>query len=457
MSAAADIIAPETPTSRWGVAWPILRLGGPLIAYYFIQNTVGLGCLAIIGRLGDAALAGVGVANALYAAVLALLFGFDTGVQAMVSRAVGAGDPELAVAATRDGVAGSTIVGAVLAIVVWLWAPDLLARILPTAAAVEAGTAFLRAFAPSLLFLGITIPINAGWIARGEPAIAFAVTFGLAPVQVGLTFLLVLGAGPVPALGTVGAGLAGSLSCAAGVLIQLALAARRLPGFLRAWPSVSGLASVCAIGWPVSLQQSLLQFGFMAAYVIIARLGEASAAAANVLANLTMLPTQCAVGLGVAAATLVGQAMGRGDVGEARRWGWRTSWAAAWLTAPVGLAAMLAPRAMLGLFLHHASTADIAVLPLQLLGASLAFGAVGQVLGFALRGAGATKWAAGVPFASQWLAQLPLMWLLGVTFGMGILGVAVVQAGLAGLDTAILAWVWVGSSWTRVRIGREVA
>jgi MATE family multidrug resistance protein len=428
-------------------------LGTPLIAFFFIQNVVNLASVAMLGRLGNAALAGVGAASAIYGVVLALLFGFDTGVQAIASRITGAGREGRLGQVLADALAASVPVGALLGFAFWSLGPGALAAMLPDKAAVAAGSANMRAVAPSLLFFAATIPVNASWIGSGRPGIAFLVTLALAPVQILLTLVLVFGAGSVAAEGAAGAGAAISLTTLIGVVVQFALALRLRPGFLRTAPRPAGIAAIAAIGWPVSLQQSLSQFGLMIAFVIVARLGTGPTAVINVLVSLMAFPIQCATGLGVAAATLVGQSLGRGDVRDARRWGWSTAGAGVGLLAPLGLIAAIAPEPLLGFFLRDPATLALAIWPARLLGLTVGIDAVGRILGFAFRGAGATKIAAGVLFASQWLIQLPLMWWIGVTLRQGLMGMVEVQAGIAVVDAAVLAWLWRGGSWTRARIG----
>ncbi len=431
----------------------IFRLGAPLIAFFFIQNLVNLATLAVLGRLGDAALAGVGAAGAIYGVVLALLFGFDTGVQAIVSRTTGAGREGWLGEVLADAIAASAVVGALIAVAFWTLGPGVLAAMLPDKAAVAAGSANMMASAPSLLFYAITIPINASWIGSGRPGIAFLVTLALAPVQILLTLLLVFGGGPVAAEGAAGAGAALSLTGLVGVGVQFALALRLRPGFLRTAPRPAGIAAIAAIGWPVSVQQSLSQFGLIVAFVIVGRLGNAPTAVINVLVSLMAFPIQSATGLGVAAATLVGQSLGRGDPGEARRWGWRTAAGGAGLLAPFGLIAFAAPELVLGQFLRDPATLALAIAPARILGLAVGVIALGIILGFAFRGAGATKIAAGIPFASLWLLQLPLMWWIGVTLGQGVSGMVEVQVGVAVVDAVLLAWLWRGAAWTAVRIG----
>ena len=63
--------------------------------------------LALIGHLGNASLAGIGLAGAVYGTLLALLFGFDTGIQAVVARAIGAEARGFAGAALNDALCGT--------------------------------------------------------------------------------------------------------------------------------------------------------------------------------------------------------------------------------------------------------------------------------------------------------------------------------------------------------------
>ena len=122
----------------------VVRLGAPLIAFFLIQNLASLACLAFVGRLGDASLAGFGASSAIYGVVLALMFGFDTGVQALVSRATGAGEKARAGELLIDALAVSAPLGALLGVALWCFGPTLVAGMLHDPAAAAAGAANLR-------------------------------------------------------------------------------------------------------------------------------------------------------------------------------------------------------------------------------------------------------------------------------------------------------------------------
>jgi adenylate kinase family enzyme len=237
-----------------------------------------------------------------------------------------------------------------------------------------------------------------------------------------------------------------------GVVVQIGLALRLIPGFARVRPRAAGVAGIAAIGWPISAQQSLLQVALMGVFAVVAQLGAASVAIINGLLTLTALPSLTGTGLGVAAATLAGQALGRGDRVAARAWGWRTTAAAVAVTAPMGLALAMAPHRLLGPFLRDPATLAMAILPARIVGFGVAVNTAAVVLGFAFRGAGATRIAAAVPFVSLWLVQLPLMVWIGLSLHRGLVGIVGVQAGVATVDTLVLAMIWAGASWTRVEV-----
>jgi Na+-driven multidrug efflux pump len=323
----------------------------------------------------------------------------------------------------------------------------------PSAAAAAVGAANLRAAAPSIALLALTIPVNACWIGQGRPKLTFLVSALQAPVQIGAAFALVFGFGPVPAMGATGAGVAASLAALVALVLQLALVARpgAVPGLRSARLRAGGALAALGIAWPISLQQSLLQLGFVVLYLIIARLGVAVVAAGNVLVTLATVPAQLALGLGAAAATLVGQTLGRGDPDEARRWGWRSARLSFVASAPFALLAIAAPGPVLGLFLHDPATLALALWPLRITGLTIVAQAGVQVLSFALRGAGATRIGAGIPFAGQWLLTLPLSGWVAVGLGFGLVGLASVQSGVTLLEAGVTALVWSGARWTTHR------
>ncbi len=363
----------------------------PLIAFFFIQSAVSIAALAMVGRLGTAAIAGVGIANAVLTAAVSLLYGFDTAVQALVARAIGAGAREVAGRVLSQAHWLSLPLGLALSVLLLIEGHALVGALTSDPVVHAAGTASLSGAAACLTFLAVTIPFNAYWIGSGVPRLTLLVSAIVAPVQIAVTWLLVFGFRSIHGLGVLGAGVAVSIATLLGLGIQLWLGLRVRPieEFHRRRPRAKELGVIISVGWPVSLQQCLLQCGGVVAFAIVSQIGVTAIALLNVLAVLLLVPTQIATGLGVASAPLVGQALGRGDPAAAKAWGWRLSLAGFALVLPLGCLALIVPRVLLALFLTDQQTLGQAIFPAHLLGAGVSIGAVASILAFALRGAGA--------------------------------------------------------------------
>lgn len=414
---------------------------------------VNLLVLGMLGHLGATALAGVGAASAVYSAALAMLFGLDAAAQARVSRSVGAGRGERLGAIVGEVVAVGTLLGMVLAVAVWAGGPPLLRLLLRDPASARLGTAYVRAAAPSLVFLAVTIPINAVWIGAARPFRPLGVAVALAPIQLLASRVLIFGAGPLAAQGVAGAGAAQSISTLAGLILQVALVLGRggVPDVLRRRPTGAGVAQTIALGWPISLQQAFLQCGYVAAYAIVARLGVAATAIVNVLISITNLPVQLSVAVGVGAATLVGQALGGGDTAAARSWGWRAGLLGSVVIAPLGLLGFAAPQTLLAPFLRDPAVMATALWPMRLAALTILATPVGLVLGFAIRGAGATRIAALIPFLSQWAVTLPATFVCALVLGWGLIGLVGVQLAVSIADAAVTILIWKGRAWAAPR------
>src|SRR5690606_32613901 len=126
-------------------------------------------------------------------------------------------------------------------------------------------------------------------------------------------------------------------------------------------------------------------------------------AAANVVINVTLVALLPGLGLGIASASLVGQALGRRDPEDARRWAWDVVRVAAVVMSLLGLPMLALPDLVLAPFLHDPDTLALARGPLRLVGAMIVVDSVGMVLGNSLMGAGATRTVMVVSVLTQWV------------------------------------------------------
>src|SRR5206468_12389814 len=104
-------------------------------------------------------------------------------------------------------------------------------------------------------------------------------------------------------------------------------------------------------------------------FAIIGLIGTREIAAMNVVLAVIVLPILAAAGIGMAATTLVGTALGRGDAADAGRWGWQVASVGSLGILAFSALVLAAPGAVLGLMISDQPTLALATPALRLLAA----------------------------------------------------------------------------------------
>ena len=401
--------------------------------------------IAMVSHLGDAAVAGIGIASALFSTLMAVLFAHRYRRPGAGGAADRRGHVRLAGTVLNDALAIAVGAGLLLTLLGYVAGPAVFRLVTTDANVMVHGLPYLNAALPMLLFLGASFAFSAYRNGAGTPRYSLVVALIQLAGSTLFSYLLIFGA----QLGTAGAGFGATLAALAALAVHLILAKwiAPVPGFLAMRPSRSGIWLILKIGLPVGLQQSLVYVGTAVYLAIVGLLGIGEVAAMNVVLNMMLLAILPAAGIGIAAATLVGTALGRGDVVDAKRWGWEVSTLGAFGILAFSLIVVAAPQSVLGLFIADRATIELAATPLRVMALGMGVDAFGRILGFALRGAGATRLVTLVAFGLQWGVQLPLTWLVGVHLGFGLVGMAVCRLLLFAAEALIVATLWRNGLW----------
>jgi Na+-driven multidrug efflux pump len=196
----------------------------------------------------------------------------------------------------------------------------------------------------------------------------------------------------------------------------------------------------------------LFAAGMTAFAAIVSRVGTSAQAASAVLMNITLVAILPGLGFGLAATSLVGQALGRGDADDARRWGWDVTRMAMVGVTLISLPAMLFPDLCLRPFLQNPETRALAETPLRLVALSLPLDTAGVVLLNALFGAGDMRRAILISTGMQYFVQLPLIWLVAVPLHQGMMTIWAVQTAYRLSQAALFAMAWRRGRWAHARL-----
>jgi putative MATE family efflux protein len=432
----------------------ILALALPIIGGMASQNVLNLVDTAMVGFLGAPALAAVGMGSFANFMAVAFIMGLSAGVQAIAARRIGEGRRDETASGLNSGLLIALSVGVPWSLLLIIFADRLFPFLIEDPEVVALGVPYFRARVVGMVAIGMNFAFRGFWNGIGQSRRYLQTLVIMHACNIVLNWVLIFGHFGLPALGAFGAGIGTTVSTFIGTGIYFYLAFRhaRGTGFMRRVADRKTMASMLRLSVPAGTQSFFFAAGMTAFFWIIGRIGTAELAASNVLVQLLLVAILPGLGFGLAAASLVGQALGRGDTEDAVTWGWDVSRLAMMVVGAGALIGVVAPDLLLKIFLHDDETIALARDPLRLLGATMAIETVGSVLMNGLLGAGASKTVMVVSITLQWGLFLPVAFVLGPVLGYGMFAVWTAQVGYRCLQGLIFATIWRSRAWINVEV-----
>jgi putative MATE family efflux protein len=369
----------------------ILRLAVPALGALVAEPLFLLADSAMVGHLGVAPLAGLGIASAVLQTIVGLMVFLAYSTTPAVARRLGSGDERGAVAAGIDGSWLALGLGILLAVAGWIASPFLVALFGASPAVTEAATTYLTLSMlglPAMLLVFATTGLLRGLLDTRTPLAVAVGGFG-ANIILNFVFIYVAGLGIAgSALGTVVA----QWSMVAVYAVIVVRRARRVGAALV--PHHSGIGRTARAGGWLFLRTASLRAAMLLAVFAATRLGPDELAAFQVTMTVFATLAFALDALAIAAQALVGKGLGAGRLDDVRevlrrcvQWG---------LGAGVVLGAVtlaLSPVAA-GLFTSDPSVASLLPVALAIIGVSAPLGGYVFVLDGVLIGAGDARYLA---------------------------------------------------------------
>lgn len=433
-----------------GLIRRVLVLAWPAVVEQTLAMLVSLVDTYIVGHLGTAALAGVGLGGQLLNLSISLLGAVGVGSTALVARHIGAQEPHEAIRTGRQSIMLATVSGLVLSIVAFIFAPQFITWLGGEPDVVHLGSQYLRVLAPSFVLISILLIGNAVLRGAGDTRTPMIVMVIVNIINITVAWSLTQGVAGLPRLGVIGSGLGAAVGQGIGGLIVLIVLIRGRGGLALGWPfrtpDLNRIKRILNIGLPAGAEQTMLQLALLSATTIIARFGTEAYAAHQVTWRVVSLSFLPGWGFAVAATTLVGQELGAGNPARAKQVGYVAFRAALILMVSIGVLLFVYDADIIRLFSTDAEvirqgalTVRIGALIQPILAASFVFSG-------SLRGAGDTRTTLVITISSVWGLRLVTTYLLGMTLGLGLAG-----AWLAiSTDFAFRALMF----WQRFRSGK---
>ncbi|MFA5677865.1 MAG: MATE family efflux transporter [Pseudomonas sp.] len=431
----------------------IVLLGLPIMGGMLSQSLLNLVDAAMVGSLGQAALAGVGLGGYANFMAIAMVMGLGVGVQATVARRRGQGLVEQSAQPLNNGLLIAVLIGLPLSLLCWFKAEHIIALLSSDPEVTAIGADYFRWRALAIIAVGCNFAYRGYWNGIRQTGMYLQILVIMHVFNVLISYGLIFGHFGLPEMGAEGSGLGTAAAMFLGSALYFILTWHhgRQQGFMGSVPTLPDIRLMLRLSMPNSLQQLLFATGVTVLIWIIGQIGTSELAVAHVLINLALLLILPGVGLGMAATTLVSHSLGANQPQEAYRWGWDVVKVAALVLFVLGLPFWLAPALVLQIFTQDPELLALGEWPLRITGLGMTLDATALVLTQALLGAGASRTVMSVNLGSQWLIFLPCAYLLGPVMGGGLLTVWLLQTLYRVIASVIFAILWQRKQWANIR------
>ncbi|MFI5756079.1 MATE family efflux transporter [Streptomyces sp. NPDC051569] len=393
----------------------IIALAVPAFGALVAEPLFVMADSAIVGHLGTAQLAGLGIAAALLTTAVSVFVFLAYATTAAVARRVGAGDLQGAVRQGMDGIWLALLLGAAVIAVTLPSAPWLIQLFGASDTAASYAVTYLRI--SSLGIPAMLVVLAATGVLRGlqNTRTPLYVAIGGFAANAALNVALVYGAG----LGIAGSAwgtVIAQCAMAAVYLLVVLRGARRHGASLR--PDTAGIRASAQAGVPLLVRTLSLRAVLMIATAVAARLGDADVAAHQVILSLWSLMAFALDAIAIAGQAIIGRYLGAGNVEGAREACRRmVQWGVA-AGVLLGALIVLARPLFIPLFTGDHVVRDALLPALLVVAVSQPISGIVFVLDGVLMGAGDGRYLAGAMLVT--LAVFAPVALLVPTLGGGL-------------------------------------
>lgn len=407
---------------RNGIRQEIVSIAVPVVFGSFLQRITVIVDLVLVGGLGAAAIAAVGITQLMTFVAMTVAWGLSAGTSVVVAQLWGAHRREEAGAVAFH----SLLIGALLGMglsVVGVFMGHAGARFL------GAGQDVLPLVGPYLRvvfsFFACSLLVNvlsAVMYGTGDsrPPLRAAVLMNV--VHVALAYPLVNGAWGAPHSGVLGAAIATAASETVGALYLLVIGFRRT--YLRPdWRPPALMRQVGRVGLPVLGERLLQQAGQLLYLKVVMLYGTAAYAAHQVGMAIEAMAFLPGLGIGMAATTAVGQRLGARQFRQAAIAHQESIRLALIVMVGMGAIFFMLPGPLLRLFTADREVIALGAPLLRIVAILQVPLAIAIVLSGSLRGAGDTPTLFWSTVAGSWGIRVPLAWLFVIVLKLDLLAV----------------------------------
>ena len=412
--------------------------------------------IGFVARLGADAAATVGLTESIMTVIYTVAIGLSIGATATVARRIGERDPEAAAHAAAQAILLGLAIAAVLGVAGALLAPRLLLLMGGDPQVIAHNVGFSRILLGGNVSVMMLYLLNATFRGAGDGAIAFRVLLLSNALNLILCPLLIFGLGPIPKFGILGTAMATTIGRSTGALFALSRMLRtggRIPLTRRHFrPNFALMGRLLRISGNAMFQVFVGMASWIGLTRINAKFGT-EALAGNVIGmRVILFALFPSLGMGNAAATMVGQSLGAKNPERAEKAVWLAGFYNMIFLGTVGLIFVLFARPIIRLFTTEPAVVGYGTACVRTVAFGFLFYAYGLVISQSFNGAGDTRTPTLINLFVFWLWEIPLAYVLAVIMGLGPQGVFLAVTISFSIFAVVSAIIFRQGKWKTKRI-----
>ena len=421
------LLGKEEDFTKINLKTGIFLLAVPMILEMIMESLFAVVDIFFVGKLGEHAIATVGLTEALISIVYSIGFGISMAATALIARRFGEKDYEKAGSAAFQLLAFGFLVSLFISVGGYVFAYDLLVLMGADAKVLSDGVPYTQITFAGNTAIMLLFLINGAFRGAGQAQLAMKTLWLANGINLILDPLFIFGFGSFEGMGLVGAAWATTIGRSIGVLYQLyhLFNGKHLLVILRKnislqWNTIRKIANISSGGMGQFLIDSV---AWIAMARMMSELGSVYVAGFTITFRILIFSLMPAWGLSGAAATLVGQNMGANKIKRAEISVWLTARYNFIFLAIVTLIYLIFGNQLANFFAPQAEVAALGAQGLKIIVLGYVFFSVGMVMIQSFNGAGDSKTPLFINIFVFILLEIPLAYFLTFTMELREIGI----------------------------------
>ncbi len=435
----------------------IIAIALPAIGEMSLNTLLGVADTLMISHfVGSGALAAVGFANQIVFTLIFIFSSFNTGATAMISRAYGEEDYDKLNKIAGQTISINMIIGTIITTLALVFSRQIFGIYDMEPEVLDFALNYFNIVIYGAMFMFLSFSYAAILRGSGDTVTPMMIT-GIANVlNIIGNYVLITGAGPFPKMGIAGAAWSTTISRMIAMILYtyiLFFRDSRVKIKVRNMKITGNiLKPLWKLSYPGAIEQGLMQLSFVAVGTFVSRLDTSSEAAFRILINIESISFMPAVGLSIAAATLVGKALGEKDIKKAVDTGYTASALGVVWGVFMGLIFFIFPSQLLGAFTPEVDIVMLSLTTMYFMGINQPFLNFMIVMSGALRGAGDTRSVMTITSLRLWVTFVPLSYLFIITLKNGVIGLWYAEIISFIVFSGVIFMRFRSRKWTKLKI-----